>query len=426
MRFEKRDNVVENLPMENNPPNQMNSYESDSSATTSVDRIEKEITILGRTPRNWAKILSFYVLFYTTISAIAYFYVTYYERTFIHQKCRKDLYAKPKTNSRLTQPGSSSVPFGDIKIFAGNLGNTANADDKKFNSQSYVENLISFANEQKKIQKACQKCEKNSSCYDCDSANLNLLTEKNIKIWAKNYQPVVLLKLNRIIDWKPINKKVDLLEDTNLKENNDDEMYKNFIFKKDSVFVKCYHVNLCGARIPDDVSNFEIKYLKDSQIFINGSQGRFPYKGFHSETFLKKLRGESWSNTTYLTQFVPIQISLKERKVAENYQLLKTLKRFKNFNETALKLLAKSWNGPILDNSENRFQPNYFDCYFTAENLNKPKMPDLLMDGDDERWVDRNILVMLFVYYFFFLIFLLTLVTDRTRSHRDYKFHHQD
>ena len=80
MPFEKRGNVNENFPMENNPPNQINSYESDSGSTISVEKIDREMTFLGRTLRNWAKILSFYVLFYTTISAIAYFYVTFYEK----------------------------------------------------------------------------------------------------------------------------------------------------------------------------------------------------------------------------------------------------------------------------------------------------------------------------------------------------------
>ena len=67
-------------------------------------------TFLGRTTASWAKIMGFYVFYYTFLAGLIYFSVTNYADKLVQPGTKNS----PKIVTRVDMPGSSVEPFNTI------------------------------------------------------------------------------------------------------------------------------------------------------------------------------------------------------------------------------------------------------------------------------------------------------------------------
>ena len=199
-----------------------------------------------------------------------------------------------------------------------------NPDSNDPASQLYIQSMMAFADEQRNAVKNCKNW---SNGKNCDDKNLEYLTEENLIGWVKNLSPVVLLHLNQVINWEPIN--TSKLNSNLLSQNTDQFQNEN------GVFANCYRTNVCGA-VHQYSDKFNLTIVGGSEGFLPSE--KFPFKGYN---FAKEKR-------SYVKPYVMLQINNNGGWTDEEKDNLKG-------DQRALR---------------------YFSCYFQADNLENPPMPE--------------------------------------------------
>lgn len=292
-------------------------------------------TLLGRSAGSWAKILGFYLIYYTFLAGLMYVFVTQYQA-----QLPVPGGVTSKITTRLDQPGTAAFPFATIPDAIDGADNSLTLDvgSKTKSAKAYKDKFLKFA----ESYQAAKTAGKDAVCAEsgdaktktCSVKNADLITADAIDGWVSDRKPVVALAMNKVIDWKPINYKKSDDIDTS--------------FEKNAVYVKCYEVSVAGKKIED--SKFQIDYLgdaKDQKLMPE----YFPYTGLDKHDKLAK-------DTEYLQYnkpFVLVQISSKEGSTS-------------------------AWD--VIPQDKSAVAPSYFNCYWQATNINTPA-PVLEWDKPD-------------------------------------------
>ena len=319
-------------------------------------------TFLGRTAASWAKILLFYLIYYTFLAILIWLFVTQYESRLPQPGSgnNSNEIIFPSVNTRVDQPGSAVFPQnliadkfdGENKLTLSNKVEFTEEDlqldkpdwDISFDipegqegNYHYARNMLKFASTYDSSDVDCKSDSNAVREHPCRVSNAELLTFANVKKWLENKTPVVALALNKKLDWSPSNYKLH----TELEENS------QLNFLKHAVYTHCYetledgHRKISADKNDEKYSLFDIKFLENSEMNLNPNF--FPYHGNDKKSD-NKIR---WNKP-----FTLVQIS--EKAVA-------------NGETTAWKKIANDVTEPDFSR---------FACYFDANNLDAPVFAD--------------------------------------------------
>merc|ERR1711990_951497 len=236
-------------------------------------------TVLGRDFKSWAKILAFYAVYYSFLGVLFWgFTITFYQGSMVEGPA--PLGGKPVVrNSRLDQPGASTLPFNvlggskdiNAKDSSGDHRVVMSAGDVQV---AYCDEFEAFFDGLKASEEACGAgvtpydvtCKmstiiKPSFCKEnealCKSSKGKLSGAGFCKNMLADKKPVVALNLNKIVDWQPLNKD-----------------YAN------AVQFKCYEFNAKKQAKVED-SNFEFVQVSVEDAL---QSKYFPYPGLAEKT----------------------------------------------------------------------------------------------------------------------------------------------
>jgi len=185
-------------------------------------------TVLGRDFKSWAKILTFYAVYYSFLGVLFWgFTITFYQGQMVEGP--SPLGGKPVVrNSRLDQPGGSALPFNflggsydiNMKDSSGDHRVVLKADSTSQETQNYCNQLEKTFNTSTVGSDNCgndvttydEQCamsvEVNKAFCDANDAICNGVSLKDgfCSRMMKVQKPVVALNINKIVDWTPINK----------------------------------------------------------------------------------------------------------------------------------------------------------------------------------------------------------------------------
>jgi len=294
--------------------------------------IDDKGRFLGRTGASWAKILTFYAVYYTFLAGLIYFTVTIYADSLAARPGQ----GKPKISTRTDQPGASVFPFQTIDASIDQDGELFLNDNKA--AAAYNKALSDLALQYDAANAGAQDCRRTDITVNkCRVSNAKKLSDlgikgKNEKTNEDEYsfqntidskKPLFAITLNKLIGWTPVNTK-------NLVPNG-----KNFV--KNSVQFDCFEFDPKKGR---QEGNFNIDFLGDDYL----ASEFFPY---HAKD---KLETES-SRQAYNKPMVVAQIS---------------------------EARAGAW----AEGSDKKL----FRCHVLAENIDRPLLEEEIADESDRSW----------------------------------------
>lgn len=177
---------------------------------------EKEGTVLGRDAKSWAKILSFYAVYYTFLGILFYgFTISFYMGSYTTPVGQ----APSVKNSRLDQPGAAVHPFKE-RMEDGAINKLHITDqtkkDNRLSATDYCNELADYY---------AQKSSLNGNAQDCSAADFNTQTStckvdtdlKNVdadflgkpmnaatcKKYMELKKPMFAIDINKIVGWTP-------------------------------------------------------------------------------------------------------------------------------------------------------------------------------------------------------------------------------
>jgi len=180
---------------------------------------EKEGTVLGRDAKSWAKILSFYAVYYTFLGILFYgFTISFYMGSYTNP-----VGEKPSVkNSRLDQPGAAVHPFkeldndGALNKFHIFFNGKKNLKDNGLQATTYCQTLAEYYEGKIKLNANAQDC----SAADVTTSDATCKVDANLKnvdaeflgkpmnaatceSFMKAKKPMFAIDINKIVDWTP-------------------------------------------------------------------------------------------------------------------------------------------------------------------------------------------------------------------------------
>lgn len=185
----------------------------------------QEGTLLGRTANSWFKILAFYAVYYSLLGVLFWgFTITFYQGKMVLQD--SPVGGKPAiVHSRLDQPGIASHPFNEMLDYKDSSGD--HRVDLSLNGGAYCESVSAYFDKVEDSDTLCSalfgKGEHANSPYDV-TCKMSLAVRSEFcagkpglcssgaslanvctNLLEKHASPVVVLDVNKIVDWTPMN-----------------------------------------------------------------------------------------------------------------------------------------------------------------------------------------------------------------------------
>jgi hypothetical protein len=168
---------------------------------------EEEGTFLGRNAQSWAKILAFYAIYYTLLLLLFLFTIQIFEWRIMGDN-------KPAIRTRLDEPGLTVFPHNSIignedelnKALKYERTSEHDEDEKQANFEKIIDQYY-----YRIIKPNKESCHKNSQVrqytdylWDHVVNHAEVTGDHGFRDGLRKGRPVFLLKLNRIIGWRPI------------------------------------------------------------------------------------------------------------------------------------------------------------------------------------------------------------------------------
>lgn len=277
------------------------------------------MALFGRSALSWFKITLFYCVYYTLLGFLFTFFLNSYWGGLPEPGSR------PRINTRTDQPGAGVWPFTSI------IGTEADGDDNKLTlsmdlskeqDSFYVDSLNNFT---KTYDNSDASVCVNDDVYvkTCKVPNADLVTPAKVNEWVQNRTPVVIIALNKIIGWNPLNR---ALAFPDIGAN----------FEVNSVYVRCHESLVSGDTVKD--STFKFEYVGDKGI----SSNYFPYMAKDLGSIPESLK------VRYQKPFIAIKILPTKSKVESSF--------------------IDSWETKM----------HFFRCEIDADNISKPATDEYL------------------------------------------------
>lgn len=180
---------------------------------------KEEGTVLGRDAKSWAKILSFYAVYYTFLGILFYgFTISYYMGTYTNP-----VGDKPSVkNSRLDQPGAAVHPFkermedGAINKLHILLKDKSSKSDNEISVGDYCQTLEQFYSNKDKwnteaedcsaagVTTTTATCKVNTNLKNVDADLLNKpFNAATCQTLMEKSNPMFAIDINKIVGWTP-------------------------------------------------------------------------------------------------------------------------------------------------------------------------------------------------------------------------------
>jgi len=253
-------------------------------------------TFLGRTAGSWARILFFYTIYYSLLTALILVTVDKWSSNLPQPGSDEKNYALPRINTRLDQPGVAAYPMTAIPAYVDKDPLLKLTDEVSFTKENvmekdydwkkelhevehgsfwYVKTMLDFANS---YPKKGIDCKNDVKKHNCAVENASKITFDTLVKSLNDKKPMVALAINKKIGWKPITKNANFLGPNKTDEDHDGKKYRNSNFVANSVFAHCFDINTKenDGKVSSDPS-FVIKPVEGSPDNIGPEF--FPYDG---------------------------------------------------------------------------------------------------------------------------------------------------
>lgn len=272
----------------------------------------KNGTVFGRNAGSWLRITLFYLVYYTFLAALMYFFVTTYQGNLDTPGGKA-----PKITTRVDQPGTAVYPLANItERYDKENAIILDTDLALDSTKEYIARFQDFKTGYDLRSKDAVDCTgEQVKTKTCRVKNADLLTDDNIKNSVRDQKPIFALSLNKVYGWEPINYRV-----------KPEFLPVGTKFVKNSVYVKCFNTKIDGemAATKKEEEAFNISFYEGSDPALAASY--FPYQANDKK---------AENPVAYNKPFVLVQIEAKD---------------------------SSSWD-----------QQQFFSCYWDANNLNRPQ-----------------------------------------------------
>jgi len=197
-----------------------------------------ETLIMDRNGKSWAKILTFYAIYYSFLGLLFWATITLYQGAMIPTPGNGNA---PRLSTRLGQPGLAVHPFNGIDpLYKGAESGMVNvklhpADLNEKVTQNYLSTMNTF------LEKS------GVSNIDLDQAIVNK-------------QPIIGINLNKVINWQPL--------------SQSGEVFDNTDFVKNSVTFDCSAVDNNGE--PNTAATYDFEFINGKNYMLPDD---FPFTG---------------------------------------------------------------------------------------------------------------------------------------------------
>lgn len=173
----------------------------------------EEGTFLGRTPQSWGRILGFYLVYYTFLLLLFLFTIWCVELRIKGNEEGKGHPSRPVINTRLDEPGLAVFPHTSVLGLDDDLNKELIIRTKPSTKEHRdYEKMLTNAYYHRILEPNLRKCDPNSAVHSYSKniwktdvkQGLKNAGMKGLISGLRSYHPVFFLRLNKIVNWKPV------------------------------------------------------------------------------------------------------------------------------------------------------------------------------------------------------------------------------